>query len=386
MTTTTFRSSARASRVSSGDARFQNEAIDIADQRAFNEVYRDASVRIASCTLPLKLAFAIRCENPQAYVDANITGFLNILECARHFGTDHLLYASSSSVYGANDVMPFSVDHNVDHPVSLYAVTKKANELMAHTYSHLFQMPTTGVRFFTVYGPWGRPDMALFHFTKSILAGQPIDVFNHGHHRRDFTYVDDIVEGVVRLLDRVPEAEPGAATTLLQLRRRRRTACTTSAVTIRSSCFDTSRYSKTRSEGRRKSGFSRCNPATWPETYADVSALARDIGYQPSTPIEVGVRRFVDWYRDFYGDYLACRLAHDDARSSCRGRATGRALRVRRTRRLLRLWLVQAHHRKSGTAGVVGNRGLVRIASDARDAPRHRPPRDYRRTFSGPFS
>lgn len=147
-------------------------------------------------------------ENPQAYVDANITGFLNILEACRHFGTEHLVYASSSSVYGANTAMPFSVHNNVDHPVSLYASSKKANELMAHTYSHLFGIPTTGLRFFTVYGPWGRPDMALFIFTRKILAGEPIDVFNYGHHRRDFTYIDDIVEGVIRTLDHV--ATPNA--------------------------------------------------------------------------------------------------------------------------------------------------------------------------------
>src|SRR5690606_19468519 len=147
-------------------------------------------------------------ENPQAYIDANITGFLNILEGCRHFGTDNLVYASSSSVYGMNTSMPFSVHNNVDHPVSLYATSKKANELMAHTYSHLFNIPTTGLRFFTVYGPWGRPDMALFIFTKKILAGEPIDVFNYGNHRRDFTYIDDIVEGVIRTLDHVAPGNP----------------------------------------------------------------------------------------------------------------------------------------------------------------------------------
>ena len=148
-------------------------------------------------------------ENPHAYVDSNLVGFMNILEGCRHHGVRHLAYASSSSVYGANTTMPFSVHHNVDHPVSLYAATKKANELMAHTYSHLYRLPTTGLRFFTVYGPWGRPDMALFKFTKAILAGQPIDVYNHGRMQRDFTYIDDIAEGVVRVADRVPEPNPG---------------------------------------------------------------------------------------------------------------------------------------------------------------------------------
>ncbi len=278
---------------------FQNEAIDIADQRAFKEVYQsERPDRVVHLAAQAGVRYSL--QNPQAYVDANITGFLNVLECARHIGTDHLLYASSSSVYGANDAMPFSVDHNVDHPVSLYAVTKKANELMAHTYSHLFQVPTTGVRFFTVYGPWGRPDMALFHFTKSILAGQPIDVFNHGHHRRDFTYVDDIVEGVVRLLDRVPEAEQDGNDS----------PATSASAPFRlynigsNNPIELLRYIEVLEDalGRKaKKRFLPMQPGDVAETYADVSALARDIGYQPSTPIEVGVRRFVDWYRDFYG-------------------------------------------------------------------------------------
>jgi UDP-glucuronate 4-epimerase len=283
-----------------GQPEFQNETIDIADQRAFKEVYqRERPERVVHLAAQAGVRYSL--QNPQAYVDANITGFLNILECARHVGSDHLLYASSSSVYGANELMPFSVDHNVDHPVSLYAVTKKANELMAHTYSHLFQVPTTGVRFFTVYGPWGRPDMALFHFTKCILAGKPIDVFNQGHHRRDFTYVDDIVEGVVRLLDRVPQADQETGNN---------SPATSASAPFRlynigsNNPIELLRYIEVLEDalGRKaQKRFLPMQPGDVAETYADVSALARDIGYQPSTPIEVGVRRFVDWYRDFYG-------------------------------------------------------------------------------------
>jgi UDP-glucuronate 4-epimerase len=240
-------------------------------------------------------------ENPQAYVESNIVGFLNILEACRHRGIEHLVYASSSSVYGANKKLPFAVEDSVDHPVSMYAATKKANELMAHTYSHLFGLPTTGLRFFTVYGPWGRPDMALFLFTRKILAGEPIDVFNHGHHTRDFTYVDDIVEGVIRTLDRVPGPDPTydpfnptpASSTApyrvynignhqpVQLLR---------YIEVLEECL-----------GRKaERNLLPLQAGDVPDTYADVSALQRDTGYSPSTSIETGVRRFVDWYRDFY--------------------------------------------------------------------------------------
>ena len=240
-------------------------------------------------------------ENPQAYVESNIVGFLNILEACRHRGIEHLVYASSSSVYGANKKLPFAVEDSVDHPVSMYAATKKANELMAHTYSHLFGLPTTGLRFFTVYGPWGRPDMAMFLFTRKILAGEPIDVFNHGHHTRDFTYVDDIVEGVIRTLDRVPGPDPTydplnptpASSTApyrvynignhqpVQLLR---------YIEVLEDCL-----------GRKaERNLLPLQPGDVPDTYADVSALQRDTDYSPSTSIETGVRRFVDWYRDFY--------------------------------------------------------------------------------------
>ena len=239
--------------------------------------------------------------NPQAYVDANITGFLNILEACRHFGTEHLVYASSSSVYGANTSMPFSVHTNVDHPVSLYATTKKANELMAHTYSHLFNIPTTGLRFFTVYGPWGRPDMALFIFTKKILAGEPIDVFNYGHHRRDFTYIDDIVEGVIRTLDHVAPTnsdwsgdKPDPASSKAPYR----------IYNIGSNNpVELLRYIEVLEDCLGKKAVKNLlplQPGDVPDTYADVDALIKDVDYRPTTPVEVGIEKFVKWYRDYY--------------------------------------------------------------------------------------
>ena len=240
-------------------------------------------------------------ENPHAYIDSNIVGFLNILEACRHRGIEHLVYASSSSVYGANRKLPFAVEDSVDHPVSLYAASKKANELMAHTYSHLFNLPTTGLRFFTVYGPWGRPDMALFLFTKKILAGEPIDVFNHGHHTRDFTYIDDIVEGVIRTLDRVPGSDPNydplAPTPASSLAPYR-------VYNIGNhQPVELLRYIEVLEECLGRKAEKRLlplQPGDVPDTYADVEALSRDTGYSPSTPIETGVRRFADWYRAFY--------------------------------------------------------------------------------------
>ena len=240
-------------------------------------------------------------ENPMAYIDANIVGFTNILEGCRHHGVEHLVYASSSSVYGANTRMPFSVHHNVDHPVSLYAASKKANELMAHTYSHLFNLPTTGLRFFTVYGPWGRPDMALFMFTKAILEGKPINVFNYGKHRRDFTYIDDIVEGVIRTLDNVAAPNPAWSGD--------RPDPGTSKAPYRiynigsNSPVELLRYIEVLEDclGRKaEKNLLPLQPGDVPDTYADVDALAEDVGYRPSTPVEVGVKNFVDWYRGFY--------------------------------------------------------------------------------------
>ncbi|MFK8020288.1 MAG: NAD-dependent epimerase [Pseudomonadales bacterium] len=239
--------------------------------------------------------------NPHAYIDANIQGFMNILEGSRHHDVEHLVYASSSSVYGANTSMPFSVHNNVDHPVSLYATSKKANELMAHTYSHLFSIPTTGLRFFTVYGPWGRPDMALFIFTKKILAGEPIDVFNYGNHRRDFTFIDDIVEGVIRTLDNVAAVNtdwsgdtPDPATSKDPYR----------LYNIGSnSPVELLRYIEVLEEclGKKaEKNLLPLQPGDVPDTYADVDALVNDVGYKPSTSVEEGVSKFVDWYRAFY--------------------------------------------------------------------------------------
>jgi UDP-glucuronate 4-epimerase len=239
-------------------------------------------------------------DNPHAYVDGNVAGFLNVLEGCRHHDVEHLVYASSSSVYGANRKLPFSVEDCVDHPVSLYAATKKANELMAHTYSHLFGLPTTGLRFFTVYGPWGRPDMALFVFTRKILAGEPIEVFNHGHHSRDFTYIDDIVEGVVRTLDRVAtgdpawpgDGNPGRSTAPYRLYNigSNRPVELLRYIEVIEDCLG-------RKAERR---LLPIQPGDVADTWADVEALRRDTGYAPTTPVEVGVKRFVDWYRDYY--------------------------------------------------------------------------------------
>ena len=240
-------------------------------------------------------------KNPHAYIDSNVTGFIHILEGCRYAKVEHLVYASSSSVYGANTEMPFSVHHNVDHPVSLYAATKKANELMAHSYSHLYRLPTTGLRFFTVYGPWGRPDMALFLFTRAILAREPIDVFNNGQMQRDFTYIDDIVEGVLRTVDRPAEPNPewtGAAPDPA-----------TSSAPWR--VYNIGNHSPVpllelietleRALGKTAiKNFLPMQPGDVPATYADVADLTRDVGFSPSTPLAVGIERFVEWYREFY--------------------------------------------------------------------------------------
>ncbi len=240
-------------------------------------------------------------QNPHAYIESNILGFTNILEGCRHNGVEHLVYASSSSVYGSNTHMPFSVHHNVDHPVSLYAATKKANELMAHTYAHLYRLPTTGLRFFTVYGPWGRPDMALFMFTKNILAGKPIDVFNHGQHKRDFTYIDDIVEGVIRTLDNVAKPnpawssdDPDSATSnapyrLYNIGNNQPVELMKYIETLENCLGKKAQYN-----------FLPLQPGDVPATYADIEALEKDVGYKPATTIESGIQRFVDWYRGFY--------------------------------------------------------------------------------------
>ena len=240
-------------------------------------------------------------ENPLAYVDTNLLGFANILEGCRHNDVGHLVYASSSSVYGSNTNMPFSVHDNVDHPVSLYAASKKANELMAHTYSHLYRIPTTGLRFFTVYGPWGRPDMALFKFTHNILAGKPIDVFNHGNHRRDFTYIDDIVEGVIRVLDRIPEPNPEWSGDAPD------SATSTAPYQLynigNNAPVELMRYIEVLEDClgiKAEKNMLPLQPGDVPATYADVSDLVRDVDYKPDMSIEQGIASFVDWYRGYY--------------------------------------------------------------------------------------
>jgi UDP-glucuronate 4-epimerase len=240
-------------------------------------------------------------KNPHAYVDANLVGFVNVLECCRHSDVKHLVFASSSSVYGANTKMPFSVHHNVDHPVSLYAATKKANELMAHTYSHLYNLPCTGLRFFTVYGPWGRPDMALFLFTKAILEGKPIAVFNHGRMQRDFTYIDDIIEGVVRVMGKIPTADPkwrgdspdpGSSYTcykIYNIGNNNPVQLNNFIEVIEKALGKTA-----------KKEFMDLQPGDVPATYAEVDDLVNDVGFKPATPLEEGIRRFVEWYKTYY--------------------------------------------------------------------------------------
>ena len=280
---------------------FSFHQIDVADRQAmetlFSAVRPDRVIHLAA-----QAGVRYSLTNPHAYVDANLQGFMNILECCRHGQIDHLVYASSSSVYGGNKLMPFNEHHNVDHPVSLYAATKKANELMAHTYSHLYRLPTTGLRFFTVYGPWGRPDMALMLFTKAMLAGQAIDVFNNGEMTRDFTYVDDIVEGVIRVVDKPAIANPefdalhpdpatsdapfrlfnignGNPTPLMDYIRALEAALGVTA----------------------KMNMLPMQPGDVQATSADTHELGKWVGFQPNTPVEIGVKKFVEWYLGYYG-------------------------------------------------------------------------------------
>ena len=274
---------------------------DLEDRALLDRTFAEhAPERVVNLAAQAGVRYSL--ENPRAYIDANIVGFLNVIENCRHTGVEHLVYASTSSVYGAHTHMPFSVHESVDHPVSLYAASKKANELMAHTYSHLFGLPTTGLRFFTVYGPWGRPDMALFLFTRKILAGEPIDVFNHGRHKRDFTYIDDIVEGVVRTLDRVAAPDPAWDSD--------RPDPATSSAPYRvynignNSPVDLEHYIRVLEDclGRQaEKNLLPLQPGDVPDTFADVSDLVRDVGYQPATSVEEGVSRFVAWYRDYHG-------------------------------------------------------------------------------------
>ena len=274
---------------------------DIRERDAVEAAFRERSPqRVVHLAAQAGVRHSI--ENPRAYGDTNLTGFLNVLEACRHGGPEHLVFASSSSVYGACRTLPFSVRHRVDHPLSLYAATKKANELMAHCYSHLYGLPATGLRFFTVYGPWGRPDMSLFVFTRNILAGEAIPLFNHGRHRRDFTYIDDAVEGVVRVLDRPARPDPcwtGARPDPAGSAAPYRVYNVGSGTGV-----GLERYVEVLEQCLGKRAERRLlplQPGDVPETLADLAPLARDTGYRPRTSIEAGVARFVDWYRDYFG-------------------------------------------------------------------------------------
>jgi len=283
-----------------GNSGFTEARIDLENRAAMEEVFsRHKPQRVIHLAAQAGVRYSL--ANPHSYVDANLVGFLHILEGCRHHGIEHLVYASSSSVYGANTKMPFSVHHNVDHPVSLYAATKKANELMAHTYSSLYKMPTTGLRFFTVYGPWGRPDMALFIFTRKILAGEAIDVFNHGKHRRDFTYIDDIVEGVIRVVDRIPQSnpqwngdEPDSATSYAPY----------ALYNIGNNHpVELMHFIEVLENTLGKKAQMNMLPLQQGDveaTYADIDDLTRDVGFKPDTSIEDGISRFVAWYKEYH--------------------------------------------------------------------------------------
>jgi len=279
---------------------FEFVQMDVADRPGIEKLFKDHKFdRVVHLAAQAGVRYSI--ENPHAYIDSNIVGFTNILEGCRHNGVQHLAYASSSSVYGGNTLMPFSEHHSVDHPVSLYAATKKANELMAHTYSHLFRLPTTGLRFFTVYGPWGRPDMALFLFTKAIIEGKPINVFNHGQMIRDFTYVDDIAEGVVRVLDRAATPEPGYDSDKSDPARSNapyRVFNIGNHAPIQLMAFIEAIEKAVGREAIKN--FMPLQDGDVPATHADVEELAAWTDFRPAMPVPDGVAKFVAWYRDYY--------------------------------------------------------------------------------------
>lgn len=273
---------------------------DLTDRERINKIFEEHQPSVV-INLAAQAGVRYSIENPYAYLDSNLTGFLNILEACRNYPVDHLLYASSSSVYGGNKVAPFSTNHNVDHPVSLYAATKKSNELMAHTYSHLYNIPTTGLRFFTVYGPWGRPDMAYFSFTKDIIEGNQIKVFNHGKMERDFTYIDDIVEGIIKLIPRAPEKNPNWNESVDELGAsfapyRIYNIGNNSPVPLMR--FINVLEEKIGKEANKQ--YMEMQPGDVLRTYADVSELERDIDFKPSTSIENGLGKFVKWYKEYY--------------------------------------------------------------------------------------
>ncbi len=279
---------------------FTDVRMNLEDRDGVAELFRQQRPdRVVNLAAQAGVRYSL--ENPHAYIDTNIVGFMNVLEACRHTDVQHLVYASSSSVYGSNTTMPFSVHDNVDHPVSIYAATKKANELMAHTYSHLYRLPTTGLRFFTVYGPWGRPDMALFLFTRKILAGEPIDVFNYGNHRRDFTYIDDIVEGVVRVLDHIPQPNPqwsgahpdpatGNSPYAIYNIGNQQPVELKHYIAVLEDCLGK----------KAQQNLLPLQPGDVPDTFANVEDLVRDLDYKPDTSVEQGIANFVAWYRDYF--------------------------------------------------------------------------------------
>jgi len=280
--------------------RFQFVKLDLANRQGMKELFAEYPIRRV-VHLAAQAGVRYSLVNPHAYTGSNVEGFMNILEGCRHAKVEHLVYASSSSVYGGNTQMPFSIHDNVDHPVSLYAASKKANELMAHCYAHLYRIPCTGLRFFTVYGPWGRPDMALFIFTKAILEGKPIEVFNHGKMRRDFTYIDDIVEGVVRTLDHTAQPnpawsgdtpDPGSSSAPARIYN-----------IGNHQPVELLHFIEVLEKALGKKAEKKMmplQPGDVPATYADIDELSRDVGFKPSTTIEEGIPRFVQWYREFY--------------------------------------------------------------------------------------
>ncbi len=289
----------RLNKILSADA-FTFTNWDLVDRKALENLFDNNEFDVV-VNLAAQAGVRYSLTNPHAYVDSNLVGFVNILECCRHHKVKHLVFASSSSVYGANTNMPFSIHHNVDHPVSLYAATKKANELMAHTYSHLYGLCCTGLRFFTVYGPWGRPDMALFLFTKAILEDKPITVFNHGKMQRDFTYIDDIIEGVVRVMARLPEPNPAwrgdapdpgtsyAPYKVYNIGNNNPVQLLEFIEEIENAL------------GRKANKeFVELQPGDVVATYADVDDLVQDVGFKPETPLVTGIRRFIEWYREYY--------------------------------------------------------------------------------------
>ncbi len=279
---------------------FTFHQIDLADNAAMEALFQQNQFDVV-VNLAAQAGVRYSLTHPHAYTTSNVVGFTNILEGCRHSQVKHLVFASSSSVYGANTKVPFSVHDNVDHPISLYAASKKANELMAHTYSHLYGLPSTGLRFFSVYGTWGRPDMALFMFTKAILAGQPIEVFNHGKMRRDFTYVDDIVEGVVRVMDKIPEPnlewsgdnpDPGTSKAPYKIYNigNNNPVELMHFIQVLEDCLGV----------KAQMNMLPMQPGDVPVNFADVDDLIRDVGFRPNTKVEVGIQRFVDWYRQYY--------------------------------------------------------------------------------------